>query len=353
MRQIILVDYISYTNKEGTPVGHPLKVLQEYGGWVSDDFDIIYSAHSSYLRELAGKNKIALPYNICEGEDYFSFKGKLHQFIISWINLSKVWKDRNFNYIWFCNIDFFIFVFLLCHAYKRKKVIITSYLEKFERKYQNIFAQLVLPKIKLLITSNKAIKYEGNNQLYIPDYLYNSSLYEKYGNMGKIEKVVCVGTMGDSKELEELVNVFNKNGYRLEIKGHFSDKNLFVKIKSMAKRNIEIEDCYLQYNNYLELIGESRYCILPYKKAVYSIKTSGVLLESIFVNTIPICNNELLQKWEIAGVGYSKIGELETGLWQRVDCTGIICENNKRIEEKYNKDIYINKIKEILSGADV
>lgn len=341
----MLVDYISYTDKNGLPVGHPLKVLKECGEWIQDNFEIVYAANASYLENLGGE-KIELPFKIIEGQDYSSIAGKVRQLFISWINLEKIWLRKDMYHIWFCNIDFFLILFLLCHRCRKKEIIITTYLEKFEKGYQNKLAKFVLPKIKLLITSNKATKYQGSNKFYIPDYLYNHLIYNRY-KVEKEDKVVCVGAMGVSKELTELVNAFNRNGCRLQVIGHFSDKNLFDKLKKIANKNIEIEDCYLKYDKYLELLGKAKYCVLPYKVDAYAFKTSGILLESIFLSTIPICNKELLQRWGVSGVGYITIDELGGEEWKS-DNESILIENNRLIKEQYSKDVYIRKLMEIL-----
>lgn len=239
-------------------------------------------------------------------------------------------------------------VFLLCHRCKKKKIIITTYLEKFEKEYQNLLASLVFPKVKLLITSNQTIRYQGTNKLYIPDYLYMPSLYERYKVAEKEDKVVCVGTMGASKELPELVRVFNKNGYPLQIKGHFTDKDLLYLLKEKANKNIEILDEYLRYDEYLKLIGQAKYCILPYKENAYVSKTSGIILESVFLDTIPVCNNKLLQKWEFSGIGYNTINELCKMVWGD-DNKSILVENNELIKRKYNMEQYERRFNEMIS----
>lgn len=54
MEKMVLVDYISYTDKNELPIGHALKVMKECAKWVQNDFEIVYSAHSSYLKNFRG-----------------------------------------------------------------------------------------------------------------------------------------------------------------------------------------------------------------------------------------------------------------------------------------------------------
>ena len=51
---MVLVDYISYTDKNELPVGHALKVMKECAEWTQDDFKVVYSAHISYLKNFGG-----------------------------------------------------------------------------------------------------------------------------------------------------------------------------------------------------------------------------------------------------------------------------------------------------------
>ena len=47
---------------------------------------------------------------------------------------------------------------------------------------------------------------------------------------------------------------------------------------------------------------------------VYEGRTSGVLLESIFVGTIPIAPKRLLEENEVRGIGYETLDEINA-IW--------------------------------------
>lgn len=342
--KIILADYISYTDRAGIPIGHPLKVLRESAELVEGKFDIMYAAHSIYLEKLEGSCKLDLPYKISEGKIYTSLCGKIRQFITSYKNIHKIFKEKDVEYIWFCNVDIFLFFYLFLYGRKCKKSIITIYISEFPKKYQNKIFSCISKKIKLLITTNAEACYFGNNRLNIPDYLYYEKKYEKYRMINKQSKVVCVGGMGEQKDLIGLIEAFNLNGYKLEIVGHFADKELWHRLRNLAHENIEIKDIYLEYDEYMGIIAGAKFCVLPYRKNIYFTKTSGVILESIFVGTIPICSQELLQRWGICGIGYDKIGELEKKELYTQDIEEIIENNNRLIRDKYADKYYAEEL---------
>lgn len=353
-KNIAIVDYISYINRFGEPVGHPLKVMREYAKWLDGDYEITYAAHPAYLSEIGPvqnrRDKYVKELSGCirEQEDYTTISGKLRQLSISWNNIREVWNTGMYDYIWFFNIDIFLFFFLLFHKKKRERVIITTYLSEFPIRYQNRIFMKILPDLKLIISSNPCFEYKRKNYLYIPDYLYDGTIYERYRNLSKEDKAVCVGAMVREKDLDGLICAFNRNGVKLIIAGYFKDPGYYEELLGKAGNNIEIRNEYIQYEEYLELLGSAKFSILPYDENVYGTKTSGVLLESIFVDTIPVCKAELLEQWKIAGRGYGCLDELQKKDWFYEDNESILIRNRELIETEYNKKLYIDRLKERL-----
>ena len=349
-KKIVLADYISWTDSKGVPIGHALKALQEYAEWIEKTFDVVFATHDTYFQGLPNEyKKIRLPYHIHAGECYTSFLGKMKQLWISWWNIRKVFHTKEYKYIWFTNIDIFLFFYLYFHRKQREVVVITIYLDDFPRRYQKMIAQKVLGDIKLLIHSNKDNCYRGTNRMYIPDYLYNGNKYNKYNGNIKKREVICVGNMGPQKELEALVETFSINGIPLKIIGKFSNNEQFEQLKKRVTPNIVIEDRYLNYEQYLELLGEVQYCILPYREDAYSDKTSGVILESIFLDTVPITRAELLKRWDISGISYERIEELQTVKLDDADRERIIQDNRRHIKSVYSKETYLEQLIEVLN----
>ena len=211
--------------------------------------------------------------------------------------------------------------------------------------YQDSFGQGILGKILNFFYRKGASKFDGliytqkgmaqfhPNAIYIPDYSYNKEKYQKYEQAAKKEKVVCPGTMNPFKKLEEMIEAFNINGIKLEIRGYFFDKERFQRLLKMKKDNIVIEDVILSEEEYYRMIAEAKYCILPYDMEQYAGRTSGVLQESVFLNTIPIAPSPLLRENQIQGIGYGDIMDLGTK-WKEITEVEI---DNRLILDEYDR----------------
>lgn len=121
-----------------------------------------------------------------------------------------------------------------------------------------------------------------------------------------------IGTMTESKDIEGLVETFLNSDIHVKIIGKFVDKSLYSILKEKIKTcgSILIEDKYLDNDEYYSLIAESRYVILPYKQSYYNKRTSGIILEAMFLDTIPIAPEYLLEFNDVKGIGYSDISEV-------------------------------------------
>ncbi|MCI0470517.1 MAG: hypothetical protein L0Y73_02550, partial [Candidatus Aminicenantes bacterium] len=131
--------------------------------------------------------------------------------------------------------------------------------------------------------------------------------------------------------------------------GFFPDKNLLNEIKKYENENIEISDCYLAASQYYQATAEAKFLILPYLKSRYNKRTSGILLESIYLDTPVIAPHFLLEYTGLPGFGYDKLNDIESIL------TGI--EENKlkeirlemkKIREAYSFDTMKTKIKTVI-----
>ena len=169
-----------------------------------------------------------------------------------------------------------------------------------------------LDKISLYVITNPALKL-FDNQITIPDYYY-SEKYDAYSEVVKKEQIACLGAMRGTKDLMGVVKRFNGTGIKVLIAGDFMDKEELKTIEDIADSNIIIKDAVLSFEEYYELIAESKYVILPYKLERYENATSGILLESLFLRSVPIAPKWLLENNKIAGIGYDKLEDLPSGI---------------------------------------
>ncbi|MBQ6886189.1 MAG: glycosyltransferase [Lachnospiraceae bacterium] len=316
MKRVLLVNYYGTCNEAGQPIGHSQKALQEYSNLVKEQF-IVSAAISPCLTR--GLNEefeeiIPLKYDISATGMKTLFERIKDKFKLI-ANIRYVLKREGYDIVWFYRTDFFLFFyFFFKRKRKQPKMIGQVYQEEFVAgklsKLLNYLYRKGALKFDGLIYTQKGMANFHSNTLYIPDYYYDEKKYGKYKNIRKKEKAVCLGTMNPYKKLEELVEAFNENGMQLEIKGYFYEKERFQKLLQIKKENITIEDVVLSEDEYYCLLAEAKYSMLPYDMEQYGCRTSGVLQESLFLNTISVAPKKLLEENEIDGIGYEKIEEM-------------------------------------------
>lgn len=317
MDKVLLIDYYGTCNREGELVGHSNKVIKEYGELLKGEFDVGVAVSPCMVAGMKNEfnEVIQLKYNIYTNTA-IRLSGKIKDKIKLYINIYQALKVGGYDIYWFIRSDFFLFLYLnvLCIIKKRKMIALIYQSEyggeKLKRIINCIF-RLGIHKLDGIIYTQKNLKTLHSKGLYIPDYYYDEKKYEKYKKLKKKDKAVCIGTMNTYKRLEELVDAFNRNGMYLEIIGYFYEKDRVHKLKSIAKENVYIEDAILSDDRYYSLLAESKFSVLPYDMKEYNQRSSGVLLESIFLDTIVVAPQELLRQNNVKGIGYNSITQLE------------------------------------------
>lgn len=353
MKKILLVDYQGNCKKDGEPIGHPLKALQEYIDLLSDSFMLDLAAPMNILKyaDLSRINKsIELPfYFFIDSLKSNKYKKKFSLLI----NILIVILQRGYDYIWFYNVNDFVFrVIHFLPPKAKRKFICTIYCEDFptRKKISNFSKEK--DKIGLVVCSLKTCQYNIERKIYIPDYFYNSNFYSCFRFNQKEEKVICIGTMSFEKKLEELVQVFNQINYPLEICGYFRDRKRADELRKFAKSNIKIEDRYLTTEEYFCKLAEAKYAVLPYDTERYNMRTSGVLQECIFVDTIPITYVSILEQNDTEGIGVAVLSELVNIDLKKINIEGI--KNNFRIrrENEFSKEVIRKKLIESINNIE-
>lgn len=312
MLKVMLTDYLGNSNKEGMPVGHPVKILKEYKQIIELNFEVYTTAPYTTIDYLKFSNSYKLKYfhNIeCVG-----IQKRLFRMAKDFMNLRHAGKiAKGFDIVWFCNVDYVLFLYLLFHPKLCKKSVITMFRRDFsdDRRMaglKNKIFKFVSQHLGLILYSDTEFVLGGSaNALYMPDYLYFSEKYKEYCELPKQDLCVCLGTMKEDKDLEDVVRIFNNISYKIEIIGKFSDTARFLQLKEHANKNIVIENRYLSEKEYLEKLAAAKYSVLPYKESCYKGRTSGIIVESIFVGTIPIAYEFVLKKNRLNGIALEKL----------------------------------------------
>lgn len=349
--KIALIDYIGYSDEKGNPIGHPLKVLKEYKKILSQCAEISVAAPSGYLAQVNSCRKIVLPFKVNAFKCDKSLLMNLKISIINFINIFVSVKKCKEPILWFYNINQVLFIYLLLFKCK-KKIIITLYEKEFNRRIYNYILKKTIRKVHLILLTNAKTELYHKNCIYIPDYLYDKELYGKYRKRHKNKQIIMMGTMNDKlKEVLKVVEIFRDINYTLLICGKFYSMNCFENSINIKSENIIINNIYLDYKDYLSELSKSKFCILPYKMDMYKYKTSGVLLEAIFMNVIPIAPQALLDNLKIPGIGYEKLEDLTNIDFNSINTNNYYQQYNKLIGSVYSKEYFIktltNKLNDI------
>jgi len=336
---LTIIDYIGNSDKDGNPIGHPIKTINNYIELFEGIYELQLIVPLNYKSKLSFENIYFL--------NYFQ-KFKKYNYVLKIINIFRRYNNINKSIklaqnevLWFMNIDFVLFIYLILNNIN-KKVIITSYSDediKKRHKVLNFFNKTIKKNVEsqidLYITSNPNFNTKKEDKIvYIPDYIYLEK-YKYYEKEFETEDyILCIGVMNNSKKLVELVEVFNKTNYSLKIVGKFTDLKLLKAIQKNANDNIEIRNEYVDESDYYKLISKSKYVILPYKKEYYYNRSSGVLLDSIFLRKTVIAPSFIFEYNEIEGIKYNKLEELKNK-------NLIFVHNNLK---PFDKEIILNKL---------
>ena len=330
--RLLLVDYLGNSSKDGKPIGHSIKVLKEYVELLINDFTIGIAAPKNVINETKEMDveKIILPLYICIDEN-----DNLKKADVVKENLDTVLKIKGYDIIWFYAIDNSLYSWIIMHPSLYKRSICTVYQEKFSSRKTTILYWILKKKIGLIVST---CAQTGNQRaLILPDYYYKDEIYNRK-KMSKKNYVICVGTIGPEKQLEKIIPLFNSNHYQLKIVGHFRDSIRFENLNRNSNNNILIEDTYLSEDEYICTLKEARFAILPYDIKSYKNRTSGVLQECVFLNTIPIAPKALLEYNRIPGIFLEELYEGRINL-DEIDCLSYYKKYDKLVETVFNKEI--------------
>lgn len=323
--KVLLVDYYGTCDSQGNGVGHSSKVLMEYKDLIQQHYEIGAALSPCLMGKITDeqledfKKIYELKYNIYM-ENLQSVWKRIKDKFKLFYNLYQVFKIKDYDIMWFYRTDFFLALYLklFVHQKRRKhkypKIIVLTYQNSFG---QSVFGRILnhiyysgLQKADAIISTQKGFKELNKPILYIPDYYYDAEKYEKYKSAEKEDKVVCVGSISPYKQIVPLVKVFNRNGFPIEIRGRFSDKEQYRQALESKNDNIVVESVILTEEEYYHAIAQAKYAVLPYDMGQYQGRTSGVLQECVFLDTIAIAPRQLLQENQIEGIGYNDIEEL-------------------------------------------
>ena len=319
MIEIILVDYISPCDKNGKPIGHPLPTLRQAFDLLSPMCKVTCCASRKYR-----------PYINVEYQLPFATATPKNRGLKSIINTAKklinlmfLPKAKKGRFFFFTNID--INLFFLARIFKNRETSFSIRLfENFEessgyigRMKKNIFLASAQNFKRTFISNemyyrNSAVK----NSYFIPDYFYSDEKFGKYIVRKKTNNwSLSIGVMNKDKDIIGLLKSFEGHDVKLMVAGSIiGDAPTRIELDNAAQRaNAELIIDNLSEEKYFGLIADARFVILPYKKETYFNRPSGILLESVFLETPLIVPSfgvfKTIQKFEL-GLLYNDLDEI-------------------------------------------
>lgn len=335
-KEIAMVDFWSVCDENNKPIGHGPKVGNEYYSIIKDNFRVRQYANKCILPYLVNKEKKSLKYSLTNNLT------KAKRVFRNFLSLYNVYKRE--KTVWFYVPDIYLFLFLIIMPKRNHKYIVNIYEEYLTNKIKHMIFMASLKKIDVKFVTNKNLCRGVTGAVFVPDYPYIDSIYGKYMDCEKKDQIVCLGTMNSKKKLYDAVQVFRENQYPLIIIGKFTDIGLYESLCKLKTENIVIENRYVETDEYYDLIASSKYCLLPYDQVFYKNRTSGVIQECIFLDTIPVAPKSMLAFSGITGVGYSDFHEIEDYDFYNNTTKDKVDEYKDLINSEYKFDIIKNKI---------
>jgi hypothetical protein len=354
-KKLYIIDYNGLSSIKNEPLGHSLKVVKE--------LSVIFTNNNIDTSIIVPKNYKPFYYDVDIPKVYLNHSMidskrllyKISNAFKKMQNILSLYLKTDANSILYfvvSDIYLYFFVWLFPKKMFPRFIILTKYsnnIETLKQKIFNAFFKKIDHKIDLRIVSNEKLLNSKSNSMFMPDYFYNKKYYSKYIPLEKNEEVVCLGVMREyDKDLKNLVKAFVGIEYRLKIIGHFTENTLYQTLFVLAKDNnlITIENRLLTDEEYYKYLANAKYSIMPYKVNMYCQRTSGVLLESVFLNTIPICHHSLLDFNNINGIPYSQFEDLKKIDFKGTGYSEILAANNKlkiRYDSVFIIDEFIKK----------
>lgn len=348
-KKISLVDYMGACGADGKLIGHSFKVMREYHEMLSSNFEVEVITPKSSRSALEGSGfKVTYLDKNQTVRDKMSKIDKVKDFLLKLGNINKAASVKSDLYF-FYNIDFSLICYLFLHKKVNRKAIITLFRNDFGgngfvKKLKAKMLNTVLDRNYLNIYTGKKFSMPPKNSIFTPDYYYEPSKYDAYSGATKKDTVVCLGTMNRFKLLEPTVDAFNEAGYSLHIAGRFYDVNWFSELCEKASSNVLIENKYLSDEEYLTLMSEAKFCIIPYDKNMYNMRTSGVMQECYFTRTVPLTFDWFIEQNDGNGLKVSDLSDITSKLLNSFDYANFRAWCEDEIKTTYNKQLNSDRI---------
>ncbi len=363
LRKVCMAEYQGRCDEDGKAVGHAPKVLTEYFDLISEDHDVAIfvpkTIDEEIPRDIRKKAEITVLPHMIVMKARNSLAEKIINKFRMFTNIRTVLKKSDADVIWFFNVEFYLFLYLMLFGNKGRKIVVTVFRDGYHigrlaRIKQRIF-EAGQKKVYKCISTGADFQFKNMSSVFVPDYVCDDATYAPLRKNTKEDYVACLGTMGEGKQLYELVEAFSRVSYGLLIAGRFYDREVYEDLRENATDNIEVRDEYLGIEEYLNLLSHATYAVLPYNERKYASQTSGVMQEALFTDTIVLTHKDILRGNGIPGIGYSSYDDISDeilmyGANENYDRNrAILSEYDRLRRDVYSRESIKEKIKNSLS----
>lgn len=315
--KVSIVMLMSILDENKQPLGHLEKQLrQTYKlllGLGYSDSDIEIVAPKGMLSKIKNKKTVELPFDIYKKDS----KKKNDLKIVANYLLALV-RTKG-KVVWYpVIVERILQCFAILFFKKGRTAVGTSFQDwddyslrmKSFSKVRKAFINRGLKKLDLCIMTYPEY-HPSVEHVFLPDY-YREEKEKKLFALPKKEQILFIGEVRKGKGVDKLLKLFGNKKILLPllIKGKFTDNSLKRIFDKKYSESIMVEDKNLSNDEYWRALSESKYVILPYDKETYKGRTSGVLLDAVFVGAIPIAPRWLLEGNHIVGIAYDDIAEI-------------------------------------------
>lgn len=279
MKSVLIADITTLT-EEDKIYGHFAKVAKQYESILSEKYNVLIGGGKTYSKYFPDGKVLKLPYSILRSQNYGSIKNKFQNKMHEFVNACVALKS-GCDIIVFQNLNETpIYLGLL--LFHKSQVYLIQYQKGLTGRVKKILYRLVKKHIQGVITSSDAVgEFYQRPYVVVPDYF---PMNKEYKSVQKIKyDALIIGTINNWKDYESVIQIFSGTDLTLVIAGKFNDKKYLETLKKGTTENITFIDKYLTDDEYISLIEESKFIILPYKHQ-YEEKSSGVLLEALYDN---------------------------------------------------------------------